>query len=75
MQLVIGRDGSTGQKLIPSLVAGSAGLGERGHIKTLEAVRWMQAKHPNGSYYVPAHLERAGPFNPDGNNGFNAEHA
>jgi hypothetical protein len=65
---------STGQKLIPSLVAGSAGLGERGHIKTLEAVRWMQAKHPNGSYYVPAHLERAGPFNPNGNNGFNVEH-
>ena len=26
------------------------------------------------SYYVPAHLERAGPFNPDGNNGFNIEH-
>jgi hypothetical protein len=23
---------------------------------------------------VPAHLERAGPFNPDGNNGFNIEH-
>ena len=26
------------------------------------------------SYYVPAHLERAGPFNPNGNNGFNIEH-
>ena len=23
---------------------------------------------------MPAHLERAGPFNPDGNNGFNVEH-
>ncbi len=63
-----------GQKLIPSLVAGSTGLGNRGHIKTTEAVRWMQANHPNGSYYVPAHLERAGPFNPNGNNGFNVEH-
>ena len=34
----------------------------------------MAAYHPDGSYYVPAHLERAGPFNPDGNNGFNIEH-
>ncbi len=63
-----------GQKLIPGLVAGSAGLGDRGHIKTTEAVRWMQANHRTGSYYVPAHLERAGPFNPNGNNGFNVEH-
>jgi hypothetical protein len=34
----------------------------------------MAQNHPNGSYYVPAHLERAGPFNPNGNNGFNIEH-
>ena len=34
----------------------------------------MAAFHPEGSYYVPAHLERAGPFNPNGNNGFNVEH-
>ena len=34
----------------------------------------MAAFHPNTSYYVPAHLERAGPFNPNGNNGFNVEH-
>ena len=59
------------QKLVP---AGGAGTGDRGHTKTLEAVKWMAAFHPNGSYYVPAHLERAGPFNPNGNNGFNIEH-
>ena len=59
------------QKLIPG---SGVGAGERGHIKTTEAVRWMAANHPNGSYYVPAHLERAGPFNPNGNNGFNVEH-
>jgi hypothetical protein len=59
------------QKLIP---AGGAGTGNRGHQKTLEAIRWMSAFHPNTSYYVPAHLERAGQFNPDGNNGFNVEH-
>ena len=34
----------------------------------------MEQNHPDGSYYVPAHLERAGPFNPNGNNGFNIEH-
>jgi hypothetical protein len=59
------------QKLIP---AGGAGTGTKGHLKTVEALKWMVANHPNGSYYVPAHLERAGPFNPDGNNGYNIEH-
>jgi hypothetical protein len=48
--------------------------GELGHVKTVEAVKWMAAFHPDTSYYVPAHLERAGPFNPVGNNGFNVEH-
>jgi hypothetical protein len=48
--------------------------GVPGHAKTVEAVKWMAAFHPVGSYYVPAHLERAGPFNPTGNNGFNIEH-
>jgi hypothetical protein len=61
----------TAQKLIP---AGGAGTGKRGHQKTVEALKWMVEFHPNGSYYVPAHLERAGPFNPDGNNGYNVEH-
>ena len=59
------------QKLIP---AGGTGTGNRGHNKTLEAVKWMKEFHGEGSYYVPAHLERAGPFNPNGNNGFNIEH-
>jgi len=58
-------------KLFP---AGGVGSGERGHLKTVEAMKWMAAYHPNESYYVPAHIERAGPFNPDGNNGFNIEH-
>lgn len=62
---------ATGQKLIP---AGGAGTGTRGHLKTVEALKWMAKFHGQGSYYVPAHLERAGPFNPDGNNGFNIEH-
>jgi len=62
---------ATAQKLLP---AGGTGSGTRGHNKTVEAMRWMAQNHPNGSYYVPAHLERAGPFNPNGNNGFNIEH-
>jgi hypothetical protein len=62
---------ATGMKLVP---AGGTGTGDRGHNKTLEAIKWMAAFHPNTSYYVPAHLERAGPFNPNGNNGFNVEH-
>lgn len=48
--------------------------GNLGHTKTVEAVKWMAAFHPDASYYVPAHIERAGPFNPTGNNGFNVEH-
>jgi len=61
---------ATAQKLIP---AGGAGTGVKGHLKALESLKWMAANHPLGSYYVPAHLERAGQFNPDGNNGYNIE--
>ena len=43
-------------------------------MKTVEAMKWMAHVPSRGSYYVPAHLERAGPFNPNGNNGFNIEH-
>jgi len=62
---------ATAHKLIP---ASGPGTGTRGHAKTIESLRWMAAFHPDTSYYVPAHLERAGVFNPDGNNGFNVEH-
>ena len=62
---------ATAQKLIP---AGGAGSGDRGHAKTLEGIKWIAQNHPGAGYYVPAHLERAGPFNPNGNNGFNIEH-
>ena len=62
---------ATAQKLIP---AGGTGTGTKGHLKTVEALKWMAQNHGNSSYYVPAHLERAGPFNPNGNNGFNVEH-
>jgi hypothetical protein len=69
---------ATAHKLIPTgttdpLTGAVPGLGTKGHLKTLEALKWMQAYHTNSSYYVPAHLERAGQFNPDGNAGFNVE--
>jgi len=48
--------------------------GELGHQKSLEGVRWLGARHPQTSFFVPAHVERAGIFNPTGNSGFNVEH-
>jgi hypothetical protein len=57
---------ATGHKLVST-------NGTNGHAKTLEALRWLNEKSPNESYYVPAHLERAGQFNPNGNNGYNVE--
>ena len=48
--------------------------GDLGHLKTVESLKWMKEFHPDSSYYIPAHLERAGPFNSLGNNGFNVEH-
>ena len=65
---------ATAQKLMPSGSGVGSGLGTKGHLKTVEAIKWMKENHPTASYYVPAHLERAGPFNADGNNGFNVEH-
>lgn len=62
---------ATAHKLIP---AGGTGTGTKGHNKTLEGLKWMAQNAPTTSYYVPAHLERAGQFNPDGNNGYNVEH-
>ena len=63
---------ATAQKLI---VASGTGSGDRGHQKSVVALQWMaQDAYKNQSYYAPAHLERSGPFNPNGNNGFNVEH-
>lgn len=61
------------QKLIPSGSGVGSGVGTKGHLKTIEGIKWMQAYHPGKAYYVPAHLERAGPFTPDGNQGYNVE--
>ncbi|MGQ4274788.1 hypothetical protein [Terrihabitans sp. B22-R8] len=42
--------------------------------KAVPSVRWLQQNYPLDSYYVPAHTERAGVFDPNGNRGFNVEH-
>ncbi len=61
---------ATAHKLVQT---GTTGSGTAGHHKAIEGLKWMVANAPNESYYAPAHLERAGPFNPDGNNGYNVE--
>jgi hypothetical protein len=45
-----------------------------GHLKTLEGIKWMNEKAPVTSYFVPAHLERAGAYDPASSKGFNIEH-
>jgi hypothetical protein len=60
-----------GRKIV---VAAGTGSGTAGHVKSVEGVKWMAAFSPDSSYFVPAHLERAGAFNPNGNNGYNVEH-
>jgi hypothetical protein len=52
----------------------SATTPDLGHTKTLEGIKWMAAKAPTTSYFVPAHLERPGPYNPVNNAGYNIEH-
>ncbi|HEY1225725.1 MAG TPA: hypothetical protein VGF26_00245 [Ramlibacter sp.] len=51
----------------------SSATPDLGHTKTLEGIKWMVAKAPT-SYFVPAHLERPGPYNPTSNAGYNIEH-
>ena len=45
-----------------------------GHTKTVEGIKWMAENAPGTSYFVPAHLERAGVYNPTASAGFNIEH-
>jgi hypothetical protein len=55
--------------------ATGAGSGTINHNqKAIPSVRWLQNNYPLDSYYVPAHTERAGVFDPNGNRGFNVEH-
>ena len=62
---------ATGFKLKP---ASGTDSGIKGHGVTLESIKWIAKQSAGLGYFVPAHLERAGPFNPNGNNGYNIEH-
>lgn len=44
------------------------------HVKSTAAIHWMQENHAEEAYAVQAHIERAGPFRPGSNNGYNIEH-
>lgn len=55
-------------------LAGDQNNGTLGHLKLLESLRYKAVKHPQTSFYIPAHIERAGVFNPTGNVGWNIEH-
>ena len=46
----------------------------RGHMKSVEAVKWLKEKAPNTSYYIPAHIERAGFYQSSKNKGTDIEH-
>ena len=50
-----------------------AGLANHNN-KAVPSVAWLQANFPLQSYYVPAHVERAGVFDPNANRGYNVEH-
>lgn len=52
----------------------SPGTPDLGHVKTLEGIRWLAEHAPGTSYFVPAHLERGGVYQPAGNGGYNIEH-
>ncbi|MCJ0763981.1 hypothetical protein [Variovorax terrae] len=62
---------ATARKILGTNASATANLG---HLKTLEGIKWMNEKAPSTSYFVPAHLERAGAYNPTSNSGFNIEH-
>jgi hypothetical protein len=66
---------ATAKKIVGSNgVASATNAPDRGHFKTMEGIRWMKEKAPTTSYFVPAHVERAGKYDPVGNRGFNIEH-
>ena len=67
--------GSVNNGLIdPSSRKNPNNSGVAGHLKTIEGVKWMRANYANTSYNIPAHLERAGAFDPTGSKGYNVEH-
>ena len=46
----------------------------RGHYKSVEALKWLKEKSINTSFYIPAHIERAGKYSKNQNRGTDIEH-
>ena len=76
-----GKISNTGTNTVPGVPGTSVSVtgsydtskGIGAHQKSVVGAKWLQDNYPLSSYYIPAHVERAGPFNPAGNNGFNVE--
>jgi hypothetical protein len=62
---------STAKKITGSNSSTTLG---RGHYKSVEAVKWLKEKAPNTSFYIPAHIERAGYYQNSYNRGTDIEH-
>jgi len=52
----------------------SASTPNLGHYKSVEGVKWMKEKALNTSFYIPAHIERAGFYQDAFNRGTDVEH-
>ncbi len=72
---LIGPTDTNGNKLWTGKVVAvnSTSTPNAGHAKAISGVQWLQSRYPLTSYVVPTHTERQGPYNPNGNNGYNIE--
>ncbi len=67
-------DLSGGPLNTPGKISNVGLVGNAAHAKSVVGVRFLQENYPLTSYELPAHLERAGLFDPAGNGGYNIEH-
>jgi hypothetical protein len=71
---LIGPVDANGNSLWTGKISNAGLVGNNGHQKSLTAVAWLQSNFPLTSYAIPTHTERQGPFDPNGNRGYNIEH-
>ena len=67
-------DMSGGPLNTPGKISNVGLVGDAAHAKSVRGIEFLQERYPLTSYELPAHLERAGVFNPAGNGGYNIEH-
>lgn len=53
---------ATAKKILGSNGTTSPNAPNKGHIKSVEGVKWLKEKALNTSFYIPAHIERAGKY-------------